>query len=30
VDAEKWNSDEAMNAALVPNELLQAIVASVG
>jgi uncharacterized protein len=29
VAAEKWNSDEAMNAALVPNELLQAIVASV-
>ncbi len=26
---EKWNSDEAMNAALVPNELLQAIVARV-
>jgi pimeloyl-ACP methyl ester carboxylesterase len=30
VVAEKWNSDAAMNAALVPNELLQAIVASAG
>lgn len=30
VVAEKWNSDDAMNAALVPNELLQAIVASAG
>jgi len=27
--AERWNSDEAMNAALVPNGLLQAIVARV-
>lgn len=28
VEAERWNSDEAMNAAIVPNEILKAIVAS--
>ena len=28
IAAERWNSDEAMNAAIVPNEILQAIVTS--